>query len=162
MLLQKISAALENSKSKISDLKPAPPPPVEPPSTTATTTETKICKSCGSKNFWQSKKSDEWICFDCRPPKSEKMIGQTIGDCSLIAPEPPATSSDAVNDTIEDISLAGLESIASREWGPWIVRYPRPVCKCGESRVEENGTLFTIVKKCVRCREIVFVDDFVS
>lgn len=109
-----------------------------------------ICEICESKNFWQPRKSDEWLCSRCHPPRSESLIAQKRGPQASVA-EPQD----------EAQHLAGFRMLQAQSWGPYIVNHEKPICECGCSWTEELESNSQVKNFCVRCRKQIFgsIDD---
>lgn len=138
MLLHKLLSTVESSKVAVADAKPSPP--VNP--------NVRRCDKCGGEAFWQSKKTDEWECSQCSPPKKASQVAATIGES-----RPKAS---------ETLPLDGPLRVPGISWGPFIVTYSKPVCVCGCNRIEEVGNLCEVLKKCCLCHRMVLIDDFES
>lgn len=138
MLLKKLLSTVESSKVAVTESRPAEP------------TKPKVlrCERCGGDHFWQSRKTDEWECFQCSPPRKLSQVAAEVGSY-------PAKAK-------EDLSLDGPSRVPSVSWGPFIVTYSRPVCQCGCNRIEEIGNLCEVLKKCCLCHRMVLIDDFES
>ena len=111
--------------------------------------EKSICEKCGSENFYLPTKSTEWVCRNCRPPKSERHVAQS-----------------KQGHTIESTNLDGPQDLGwvsvdpAQSWGPYVLKFEKPICKCGSEYAEEAGTISKIEKFCVCCREQIFLVDF--
>lgn len=136
MLLKKLQSTVENSKVAVAASRPAEPP------------KPKVlrCDKCGGNHFWQSRKTEEWECFQCAPPRKASQIAAEVGNT-------PAK---------EALPLDGPSRVPGISWGPFIVTYSRPVCECGCNRIEEVGNLCEVLKKCCLCRRMVLIGDFDS
>jgi ribosomal protein L37AE/L43A len=111
--------------------------------------EKSICEKCGSENFYLPTKSIEWVCRNCRPPKSERHVAQSKqGHTS------ESTNLDGSND------LGWVSVDPAQSWGPYVLKFEKPICKCGSEYAEEAGTISKIEKFCVCCREQIFLVDF--
>lgn len=139
-MLKKILFSVSKSNSEIQKSISSKPEPIE---------EKMVCEKCGSENFYLPTKSTEWICRTCLPPKSERYVaqtkqGRTINGNTLDGPQHPG--------------WARVDPAQS--WGPYVLKFENPICKCGSEYVEESGTISKIEKNCVCCREPIFLVDF--
>lgn len=109
------------------------------------------CPACGGDEFWQPKRSDEWICRSCRPPRSESLVAQTRGGHRI-----------AQGDQNASPHLEGLDTRWAQNQGFRIVWHPFPVCVCGSDVTEELWSIYGADKICRGCGQELFFDEFVG
>lgn len=107
-----------------------------------------ICP-CGSNRQWLPKKSTEWRCYDCQPPRSEAMINETSW---------PRQRVETVE--IESIDYDTIRTLQAQSYGPFIVCPKSWVCSCGCDWIEESGTMAEVKSNCVVCRKEIEIDLF--
>ncbi len=143
-MLDKIISSIEKSKIE-------KPKPESTHLAGSSESKSRTCPACGGESFWQPKRSDAWLCWDCEPPRSPNLVAQTLGGRQ----ETQGPSS----------LLDGLEGFR-RFWrayrGPMIVWHQHPICKCGCDVTEEEWRPDGATKICVDCRSVVDFDSRVG
>jgi len=109
--------------------------------------EKQVCKNCGSDSRWQPRKSNQWKCVTCDPPKNPAMIARIDPDTSPKESSPGRTQerSDAI----------------TTRWGPWEICHQKPMCPhCHSSHVLETQFLDSVRRSCTTCGHIYTSEEF--
>lgn len=103
------------------------------------------CEICGSENFYLPTKSNQWLCRECNPPKSDRFVAQT-------------KQGRRIDETTknEESHPGWVKVDPAQCWGPYVLRSKIQVCKCGSDYWEESGTVTNVKKFCVCCRKELF------
>lgn len=109
------------------------------------------CSTCGGDEFWQPKRSDEWRCCRCTPPKSESLVAQKRGGLEI-----------ALGGSVDSGQRETVDAYWAQRQGPLIVWHPFRVCACGSDVSEELWTIHGADKICSGCGKQLFIDDFVG